>query len=181
MADAIGNNVKTDLQLNEIETLYSLTKEINNQNIKSYNINSLLPGKNLLRGYAAPNGQDALIPSAGVDDFSQIQAALSSLLSNTPIEQEVASVVVLNGSRVSGIATKNADSLTKQGLHVMAVANTLTPYTATTIVDNSNGQLAKSKQLLETVFGSNTTTDAALHALYPDANFIVIIGSDRSQ
>jgi LCP family protein required for cell wall assembly len=81
--DAIGGNVQTDLKLDEIETLYRDTKGLNNSNIESYNL-AELNGQALLASYQAPDGEDALAPTAGLDNFSQIQAAVSSILSTNP-------------------------------------------------------------------------------------------------
>ena len=80
LADAIGNNVRTDLKIGEMQTLYKDVKAIDNSNIKTVNLNSF-QGKNLLMGYTTKNGQSALIPSAGIDDYDRIQAAVESLLS----------------------------------------------------------------------------------------------------
>ena len=63
-----------------MQTLYKDVKAIDNSNIKTVNLNSF-QGKNLLMGYTTKNGQSALIPSAGIDDYDRIQAAMESLLS----------------------------------------------------------------------------------------------------
>jgi LCP family protein required for cell wall assembly len=79
LADSIGSNMKTNLHVNEMETLYSLTKNINNSNIKTDSLNDI-NGQTLLIDYTTYDGQDALIPSAGIGDYSQIQAAVQQLL-----------------------------------------------------------------------------------------------------
>jgi LCP family protein required for cell wall assembly len=81
--NAIGSNVQTNLKLDEIETLYRDTKGLNNNNIQSFNLASI-NGHTLLTGYLAPDGEDALIPTVGVDNFSQIQTAIAGLLSSSP-------------------------------------------------------------------------------------------------
>ncbi len=77
--DSFGNNVETDLSLGNARKLYNITKQINNANIKSEGLNNV-NGKDLLMGYYTPDGEDALIPAAGIDNFSQIQAFVSQLL-----------------------------------------------------------------------------------------------------
>ena len=78
--DAIGNNVQTNLKLNDVESLYSDTKGISNANIKSYGLNEI-NGQELLTGYLAPNGEDALIPTAGFNNFTQIQTVIQQIMS----------------------------------------------------------------------------------------------------
>lgn len=79
--NAIGNNVQTDIKLNDIGSLYSDTKNLNNSNIKSYGLNEI-NGQELLTGYIAPDGEDALIPTAGFNNFSQIQAVIQQLMTS---------------------------------------------------------------------------------------------------
>jgi len=82
IADAVGNNITTNLQVDEMESLYTYMKKVNDNSIGSYNVNTLA-GSNttLLRGYITSSGQDALIPTAGLDNFTQIQSDIQKLLS----------------------------------------------------------------------------------------------------
>ena len=82
VADALGNNVKTDMTIGEMETLYTKVKGITDSNIKTVTLNSYA-GKDYLAGYTTASGQSTLIPAAGIDDYSNIQTLLSSLLSPT--------------------------------------------------------------------------------------------------
>ncbi len=77
--DTFGNNVKTDLSLGEARRLYSLTKQIPNSKITSAGLNDA-DGKNLLMSYRTRTGQSALVPAAGVDDYSAVQAYVQKLL-----------------------------------------------------------------------------------------------------
>lgn len=78
--DSFGNNVKTDLELNEARRLYELLKKVPSTSITSASLND---GEehNLLQSYTTRFGQSALVPKAGVDDFSEIQAYVNQLIS----------------------------------------------------------------------------------------------------
>ncbi len=80
--DALGNNVKTDLSLGNIRRLSNLTKDINNANVKSVSLNKY-NDKVYVKSYTTRDGQSALIPAAGLDNYSQIQTLLKEL-SATP-------------------------------------------------------------------------------------------------
>ena len=84
LLDAVGNNVKTDLSLGNVRRLSSLTKNIQNANIQSVSLNNV-NGKNLLMNYRTYDGQSALIPAAGLSDYSQIQTLLDTLFAATPV------------------------------------------------------------------------------------------------
>lgn len=78
LANAVGPNVKTDMSLNDMVTLYGDTQGINNSSIKTVTLNDY-QGQNLLRSYRAPDGESALIPAAGFEEWSQVQAAINNL------------------------------------------------------------------------------------------------------
>ena len=79
LADALGNNVKTDMKVNELETLYADLKGVSDSNIKTINLNSF-NGQDLLASSTSDDGEDILIPAAGLGDYDDIQAAMNSLL-----------------------------------------------------------------------------------------------------
>lgn len=81
--DSVGNNVKTDMTLGETTRLYSLVKKVPNSKITSVGLNDA-SGKNLLASYTTRGGQSALIPAAGLDNFSAIQAYLQTLYNPPP-------------------------------------------------------------------------------------------------
>ena len=79
LADAVGNNVKTNLSLGNMVSLYDKAKGINNSHIRSFNLDNL-SSQDYLTNYLTADGQEALVPVAGIDNYSQIQAALAAIL-----------------------------------------------------------------------------------------------------
>lgn len=72
--EAIGDNVQTNLEINEARRLASALRNTNLQPT------SLSTDENpLLTGYSTYSLGSALIPAAGIDDFSEIQAYLETL------------------------------------------------------------------------------------------------------
>jgi anionic cell wall polymer biosynthesis LytR-Cps2A-Psr (LCP) family protein len=76
--DSMGNNVETDFEVSEIRRLFDLVKEIPSAKIRSVSLDDA-EGKSLLESYRTRSGQSALIPVAGIDDYTEIQAYLNSL------------------------------------------------------------------------------------------------------
>ena len=80
--DAFGNNIKTNLNLADAIRLVQIVKNVNISAIKSYGLS--YSGKNpLLKTYVTYNGQDALIPKAGLNNYSQIQNFYKSIAPTT--------------------------------------------------------------------------------------------------
>ena len=179
LVDAVGNNVKTNLQLDEVETLYTYMKKINDNNIASYNVNSLKgPGTTMLQN-ASMDGQSVYIPAAGLDDFSEIQAQIRRILSSDPVSREAATVEVLNGTDVTGLAMKQDNKLVAKGMTV-SVADAPATQTTSTIVDDSNGQMPNTLAYLKKQYNATVVTNAALMGDYPGADFILILGQSAA-
>ncbi len=78
--DSMGNNVKTDMQLAEVRRLYEIGKKVPSSSLISAALND---GKDheLLTSYRTRTGQSALVPTAGVDEYGEVQAYVRELLS----------------------------------------------------------------------------------------------------
>ena len=76
--NALASNVKTDMALGDVRPLYSLFKSVPNASLQSLSLRDL-NGQNYLTNYTTYSGQSALIPSAGLNDYSQIDAAINQL------------------------------------------------------------------------------------------------------
>ncbi|HUD06708.1 MAG TPA: LCP family protein [Candidatus Saccharimonadales bacterium] len=183
--DAFGNNVQTDLSLKDVLALVQLTKGLNLSNIKSYAYCSTLTvGQDgcttpLLTDYTDPaSGQEALIPTAGISNYDQLQYYYQTLSSNNPVVQEAAGVVVLNGGNTVGLAGKYQSQLIGKGVNVTSVGDAAQPYSQTVIMDNSEGKKPATLHLLESIFGGSTiSNNASINT--SNASFVVILGANQ--
>ena len=80
LLDAVGNNIKTDFQSKNIHRLAGIVRKIPNSQLKSVGLNDIDGhGKNLLASYSSYSSGSAIIPAAGIDDFSDIQSYITQL------------------------------------------------------------------------------------------------------
>lgn len=177
LSDAIGNNVKTNFNLSEVHRLYDLVKNIDAGSIQSLSLNDA-NGKNLLANYTAPDGESTLIPSAGLDDFSAIQAFMTQHTSPNPVIQESATVVVLNATATTGLASKAKTALVADNITVAYIGDAKAVQTTTTIIDASAGKMPATKALLQKLYGNNFTTANPYASVYT-TDFIVLLGNDQ--
>ena len=175
--DAAGSNVKTDFTLPEVHRLYDITKKINSKNIKSLSLNDA-NGKSLLTSYTTRDGESALAPTAGVDDFSSIQAFIHQQTSSNPVVRENAGIVVLNGTGTTGLASQVRTKLRIKDMNVIDIGDAQGNQAVTTIIDNSQGKKPSTRRALGQLFGSHFTTTNPYGNLY-DADFIVVVGNDQ--
>lgn len=177
LSDAIGKNVQTDLSVSEVKRLYTLTKNINGSSIQSLSLNDD-NGNSLLKSYTSNNGESALIPDAGMDQFYDIQAFLKRHMSSNPVIQEGAKVVVLNATDTTGLAAKERTALQGKNIDVTKIGSSDTPRPTTLIIDASAGKKPATRQLLQQTYGNNFTTTNPYSDIY-DADFIIVLGNDR--
>lgn len=177
LMDSVGNNVKTDFQLNELTSLFHLMKGVNTANIQSLSLNNA-DGKNLLVNYTAPGGQSALAPAMGPEDFSGIKAYISKVMNSNKATREGAKIVVLNGGEVVGLAKEEGDYLGKQGLSVVQVGDAPAKADTTKIIESTAGKMPETKKMLQKIYGNTTATDAALAQQF-GADYIVILGANQ--
>ncbi len=81
LINSVGNNFTTDMPLNVMMTIYNDTKGLNTTNIQSVTLNNI-GGQSLVKGYITDDGEDALIPSAGFNNYTQIQSTIQSILTS---------------------------------------------------------------------------------------------------
>ncbi len=181
--DTFGNNVHTDLKTGNIRRLYDISKNISSSSIKSYALNDVsFSGQkdvDLLTGYQTPNGESALIPAAGMGNYTQIQLFLQQIISNNPEVKEAADVVVLNAGNTAGLAGAEGKLLGSKGMNVSATADAPTQQAGNTIIDNSKGKDPATLSSLKSLYGATITTASPLTGAYPDATFIVILGQNQ--
>lgn len=76
--DAFADNAVTDVRLSDALPLFRLVTSVPDDKLESVGLHDI-NDTNLLSGYTTPSGQSALIPAAGINDYSQIQAAIEQL------------------------------------------------------------------------------------------------------
>jgi len=177
LSDAIGSNAKTNMTLGEVRRLFEISKKIPANQITSVGLN-MVDGKNLLASYTSPSGQSALIPEAGLNDFSDIQAFIKRMTSSDPVVQEGAKVVVLNATNTDGLATSKKKFLSSKNFIVSKTGDANTNQPTTVIIDNSSGKKPKTREALGKLYKNSFTTTNPYINIY-EADFIVVIGSDQ--
>jgi LCP family protein required for cell wall assembly len=176
--DAIGSNVKTDFNLSEVRRLYDITKPISGSNVQSLSLNDA-DGKDLLQNYETADGESALIPAAGINDYSDIQAFVRQQTSSNPVVRENAAITVLNATNTDGLASAVRTKLTTKGLNVTNIGDAQSDQPTTTIIDNSDGKMPATRAELVQIFGNHVTTTDPYAGMYGDPNFIILVGNDQ--
>ena len=175
LMDAMGENLRSNVETKEVRTIMSLASEITNDNIKRL---SFVEEDNMLMTTGSVGGQSVVQPSAGLYDYSDIRAFLRKEIYATDVSKENASVIVLNSGTTSGLAQETADELEELGMNIIATDNVPEDYTEGANIyrlvaeDQKTATAKKLKELYEKEIkqGNPPFTIEAV------ADFVVIIG-----
>jgi LCP family protein required for cell wall assembly len=120
LIDALGKNLRTNIETKEIQTLIKLGSDVKTEDIHSI---SLFDGDNRVVKTGGYNGASVVMPAAGIFDYTDVRAFITRNLSSDPVVRENSAIVVLNGSGVAGAGQSEADRLRALGLIVDRSSN----------------------------------------------------------
>ncbi|HWT40209.1 MAG TPA: LCP family protein [Dongiaceae bacterium] len=177
LIDALGNNLRTNIQTKEVRTLMDLA-----QNIKQSDVNTLdlYTDTDAVFTTGPTDAGSAVYPKAGMFDYSDLQAFLAKKLSSNPVTREGANVTVLNGSGVAGAAQTAADKLKSQGFIVDEVGNAPSGTYDTVEVYQLNPKMTATAAALQKLYGVTPKTTKPPVAVTSTTDFVVIIGSQAA-
>lgn len=178
LISAFGNNVQTDLSVNNASRLYTIMKKVNDTGVTSL---SLADASNPLVTTGNINGQSVVLPKAGLYKYDAIQQFLRTKLKDPYIARENAKVLVLNGTPTPGLAATKAEQLKTYGYNVVGTGNTPgSDWTATTLIDLTHKN-KYTKNYLEQRFNQTAAGSLNNSAIQTNgADFVIILGSNET-
>lgn len=179
LLDTFGSHVHTNFSLNDMSRLYEIAKNIDSSKISSIGLSDP-PNNYVTTGNVG--GLSVVIPRAGTGDFREIQSFIRNTLKDSFIKNENASVTVLNGTSVPGVASAKAEELRSFGYNVVKVDNAPSKnYDKSVLVDFRNGSKKYTKGYLERRFSISAVSTLPDSAIQPEnADFVIIVGSDQA-
>ena len=180
--DAVGSDVRTNLALDEIKSIFYLLKDTPFENIRQVPLIDYEKGINYL-STAIMNGISYVVPTAGVKNYSAIQKYVSSMFSSNPAVREGAEIVVMNGSGVKGVAAEEQGKLETDGFPNVDIDDAPSgEWTEKYYLYDISGETPETVKLLAERYGVTATSKDALPAglAGTKADVVVIIGAGES-
>lgn len=178
LLSALGDNVRTDISLSDMEKIYSIIRTINNNSIQSVDLDA---SPNALVTTGDINGQSIVEPKAGLFDYGAIQSYVRNAMRDGYLAKENARVLVLNGTTNPGLATNITNVLKSYGYNVATPGNApTTNYPKTVIVDLTGGRDKYTAHYLAERFSVKTTAVLPPGVSSNGANFVIILGQDEA-
>jgi LCP family protein required for cell wall assembly len=179
LMDALGQNLRTDFATNEVQTLMGLVRDLPSDKIKSIDLYE--KGKELLTGGTSSVGASIQVPTAGMFDYSELQAFINKTLNATEVTKEEAQVALYNGGSREGYAGKQSERLEKAGFTITTVENTPSgSYSGMVVYDLTNKKPATKKKLIS-LYGVSVKSGNAPFDVAADTDFVVIYGQGTGE
>lgn len=173
LLDALGNHLKTDIQLWEIQRLIDISRGIDASKI----VNKVINGEEGLVKTTMINGMSVVVPVSG--DYSEIRKFAHELFIDTYITDENARVLVLAGTKNTNAAKKLGSMLKSYNYNVIKIDNaSKLDYKNTIIYDNTKGSKPYTLEFLKKRLEKLSLRPEIKQSSEYDADIIIIIGSD---
>jgi LCP family protein required for cell wall assembly len=158
LIDTVGNHVKTDMQLPEMQKLAEITKDVNTAKIVNKVLDTTPDGLLTQLANDPRCGCYTEQPAAGPFVYTAIQELAHSIFADGYLKQENAAIEIQNGTLRSGLATSVAKMLKGYNYNVVnATTADNQHYPTTVIYDYSSGTRPYTLNYLERRFGVKAT------------------------
>jgi len=178
LIDAVGDNLRTNIPTDEFRTMVNLASEMKSSDIHSIDFQTQDPPI-FTSGNMGAAGS-VVYPSAGVDDYSGLQAFLKRTLSANAITRENAKVVVMNGTTTSGLASTQATILTDKGFNVTDYTNADTTDYKKTVIYQLHDNFSATATKLSQIYGVEVSKSTPPFSVNSATDFVIVIGADQA-
>lgn len=176
LLDALGNNLRTNFDADEIKTLLGLGKDVKSESITNWSLED--PARPLAT--VSCLGGD-VCPNAGTKNYTEIQRIAKALGQGDVASLEGAKVDVLNASGTAGMAQTKANELTNKNITVGVVGNAPASLGTTPIsFYDMTGKKPATLKKLESTLGVKVTAGKPA-GVSSTADFVVIVGVPKQE
>jgi hypothetical protein len=182
LIDTVGDHAKTDIQLNEMQKLARLAKDVKPASIVSRVLDTSPDGLLIDGTGTFPGAGSIELPKAGPFDYSEIHDYVKAIFADHYITDENAKVEVQNATGTTGLAGKVVASLKAAHYNVLDPVTAPNTSAQTLLYDYTGGKKPYTIRYLEQRFGvkaQRATLDPTVVAEGATAPEIrVMIGTD---
>ncbi|MDD3480616.1 MAG: LCP family protein [Patescibacteria group bacterium] len=171
--EALGNHIKTSVEMNEIARIYELARGVDTNAMIQKNLD---PTTGLVAADSGAAGY-ILVPTAGMGNYDDIHEFFRNVFEGVAIAKENAKLSFLNGTWSTWNYTNLYDEMETSGYNIVEDGGTkIRNYTTTEITDYTNGGKPETVRMLEEKFG--VTAKKAEPTTGQSYEIKVILGTD---
>ncbi|MBQ9019771.1 LCP family protein [Candidatus Saccharibacteria bacterium] len=182
---AVGDNVRTDFNADEVKTIYNLMRDFPLENLRHIALLDPENNINYVTTGSLGNGISYVLPTAGNTNYTEIQKYLRKILSSDGMQREGAEILVLNGTDTVGVAGVERQRLEEKGFYVAQVDDIQTGVCAAKycVYDLSEGKMPVSLEKIKEFYGVTELEDGKVLSQYYYSlpyDFVVIVGESNN-
>lgn len=177
LIDALGNNLRTNIESKYIRTITSLASEIKSEDIKSVSL--VETGESQVKT-GNVGGASSVTPIKGIFDYTGIKQYLAKKITSDPVLIENASIEVLNGSGIVGRAGKLAQQLEEEFYNITMVDNAPTKIEKTYEIYKINESKTNTVQKLSQKLGVEIISSKPNFKILDSTDIVVIVGPEKT-
>jgi LCP family protein required for cell wall assembly len=147
----VGDHVRTDMQMWEIEKLVSILKDVDTTNMVSKVLDTSSDGPLTSANF---DGGYYIIPKAGIGKFGEVQRIAHEIFSDPYLSKENARVEIINATGQTGAAKDVQDTLVSYGYNVTKISKDQTAVNTSSIYDYTNGKVPFTVEFLKKRFNA---------------------------
>ncbi len=177
--DELADHVRTNLAPHELKRVYTLAKDINNENIRSLAIDNRETGL-VCDQIVEETGAYILVPCAGFNDYSAIRDLLKNQFILGAVAAEKAKLELQNATKVTFLAQRAQAFLNLPYLEISSTnLKADTAYEQSVIYDNTNGAKPETLSYLKEKLGIRVAQSPfPFPTDQPDADFVIVLAQD---
>jgi polyisoprenyl-teichoic acid--peptidoglycan teichoic acid transferase len=174
LLNALGNNLRTNIETKEVRTIMSLASDIPTSSINGLSLVGGEDGDLVTTG--SYNGQSIVRPVAGLMVYTEIHDYVQRNVNANPVTREEPHVTVLNGGRAAGIAQTEADRLADEGFIIDVVDNAADGTYERVEIYQLTAEKTASAQKLAELYGVTVKTTTPPVSVVGETDFLIILG-----
>lgn len=176
IADSLGDNIKTDFNFAEMRAGLDLAMKSSGDKVKSLPLVDSEGGASLLTTDMIGSAS-AVVPSAGLYDYSEIQKFIAKNTKTGDFISEDARIIILNGTEITGLAGKKKQELEADGFNIVQIGDFAKKGLTEHEIYSINSEKTATAKKLEEKFGVKiSSSDQSVEKFRQMADFVVILG-----
>jgi len=180
LMDAMGDNLRSDVESAEIRTIMSIASEMSDENIHRLDLYS---EENPLMTTGMVGAQSIVQPTAGLYDYSAIRAYIRKTVYASALSREAAQVIVVNAGGYVGAAGKETERLAELGMNMLDATNADEDISGKYVVYQlaADGEKPETRQKLAELYGVSIQHGTPPFAVPEGVDFVVLIGPEATE
>ena len=174
--NSLGDNLRTDISLDEIKTGIHLLEFLNLDNMRQVLLMDYENDLYYLKT-ANINGISYVIPAAGESNYGEIQKYIDKMFSSDPTVYEDATIEILNGTEESGVAAAEKEKLKEKHITATIIGDAPEGQYEDTKLYDLSGDKPGTKSRLEDFYDTTALGEADLpEGIQSNCDFVIVVG-----